>query len=495
MDKKQKQSRAPQAHETLNIDPRVDFASWYTNVCLLADIIDKRYPVKGMYTFKPYGWYMHEAVMRLMEDEWLKLDIEKTQFPMLIPEDFLTKEGDHIKGFEDEVFWVTKGGKDVLETRLALRPTSETCIYHMFSLWIRSFRDLPVKVHQSCSVFRCETKDTKPLIRTREVFWNEAHTAHATAEEALQMLNDVWASYVQVISHDLGVFGLRIRRPEWDKFAGADHTDVMDALMPCGRVLQIVGAHYLGQKFSQVFNVEYQGEDNQPHMPYITCFGVSTRVLASVLGIHGDVKGLVLPPKIARFEVVIVPIIMGKKDPTPVLEAVAEFAQILKAAGIRVTTDCSSKKPGEKFYYWEMKGVPLRMEIGPRDVAAGEARLVRRDTGEKNQIQKETLVETIQQELESMRNRLAESGKSFFTERIVDCNSMEEIKEAIDNKCIARIPFHSMDVDGKEADRTIHEFCGAEVRGYDPTEEVPVDCVCVVTGKPAKYYGYCARSY
>ncbi|KAL0208780.1 hypothetical protein P9112_011367 [Eukaryota sp. TZLM1-RC] len=413
---------------TTPIDPRVDFAQWFTQIPTEADIIDKRYPVKGMYTFKPYGWFMHEQVMNLMEIEWTKLDIEKTQFPLLIPEDFLSKEGDHIKGFEDEVFWVTKGGKDVLETRLALRPTSETCIYHMFSLWIRSFRDLPLKVHQTCSVFRCETKDTKPLIRTREVFWNEAHTAHSTAEEALKMLNDAWNGYNYVINDVLGVSGLRIRRPEWDKFAGAEHTDVMDALMPCGRVLQIVGAHYLGQKFSHVFNVEFYGEDNLPHKPFITCFGVSTRVLASVLGVHGDIKGLVLPPVIARFQVVVVPIIIGKKDPAPVYEAVDYYVQTLKAAGIRVTADTSSKKPGEKYYYWEMKGVPLRIEIGPRDVASNEARLVRRDNGEKNQIKKDELVETIKNEMEQMRLRLAGQGRSFFTERVIDCETMDDLK-------------------------------------------------------------------
>ncbi|KAL0216917.1 hypothetical protein RCL1_007400 [Eukaryota sp. TZLM3-RCL] len=479
---------------SVSIDPRTDFAAWYENICKDADIIDKRYPVKGMYTFKPYGWFMHESIMNLMEAEWTKLDIEKTQFPLLIPEDFLAREGDHIKGFGGEVFWVTKGGHEELETRLALRPTSETCIYHMFSLWLRSFRDLPMKVHQTCSVFRCETKDTRPLIRTREVFWNEAHTAHATAEEAIEMLNRAWDGYNYVITNVLGVSGLRIRRPEWDKFAGAEYTDVMDALLPCGRVLQIVGAHYLGQKFSKVFSVEYTGEDNLPHYPHITCFGVSTRVLAATLAVHGDEKGLVLPPSIARYEVVIVPILMKKKVEV-VLEACEEYLRILKAAGIRAFFDNSPKSPGEKFYYWEMKGVPLRIEIGPRDVQNNEARLVRRDNMEKNQIKKEELVETLRNELELMRIRLEVAGQQFYSERVVTCSSLEEVTKAIGERKIARIPFHSMDVDGREADRAIHEACGAEVRGYSPTEEAPVMLACIITGKEAKYWGYCARSY
>lgn len=216
-----------------------------------------------MPVFKGYGFYMHNAIMGIIEQEWEKQEIEKAQFPLVIPETFLEKEKDHVKGFESECFWVTKGGLNDLEVRLALRPTSETAMYYMFNLWVRSFRDLPLKIHQTCNVFRYETKDTTPLIRVREIFWNEAHTCHETPEQALDNLEQAWSSYMYLIRDCLGVFGLRLRRPIWDKFAGAEHTDVMDSCMPSGKVLQIVGAHYLGQKFAKVFDIKFLNRTNK----------------------------------------------------------------------------------------------------------------------------------------------------------------------------------------------------------------------------------------
>mmetsp|Transcript_13656 Transcript_13656/g.23400 ORF Transcript_13656/g.23400 Transcript_13656/m.23400 type:complete len:549 (+) Transcript_13656:75-1721(+) len=482
-----------------SIDKNADFAAWYEQICIIADIVDKRYPIKGMPVFKPYGFYMHNKIMDILEKEWEKLEIEKAQFPLLIPKNFLEKEEDHVKGFEAECFWVTKGGLNDLEMPLALRPTSETAMYYMFALWVRSFRDLPLKVHQTCDVFRYETKDTRPLIRVREIFWNEGHTCHASSQDALEFLEDVWKAYLLLINGHLGVYGLRIRRPDWDKFAGAEHTDVMDAVMPCGRVLQIIGAHYLGQKFAKVFDIKFLNQSNDFELGYMTCFGVSTRLLASTISIHGDNKGLVLPECIARFQIVIVPIVMGKKataGESPIDKA-KEWKQVLMKAGYRVTLDDSDKKPGEKYYYWEMKGVPLRMEIGPRDVAANQVTIVRRDTGAKITIAGDNVVTELRTHLDSMVADMKVKSEQFFNDHVKDVNSLDELRDVVrNNGGFARFPFHSMGADAKESDKIVHETCGGEVRGFRPEEQPPPDGTkCLISGLPAKYWAYAARSY
>lgn len=289
-------------------------------------------------------------------------------FPTTIPESFLNREADHIKGFAAECFWIDRAGKDKLDEPMALRPTSETVIYYMFNLWVRSFRDLPLKVHQTVTVFRYETKNTKPLIRVREIPWNEAHTCHATKEEALQMMNKYWELCMEIFEKELCFTGKILQRAPWDKFAGAEHTEVLDVIMPCGRVLQTAGIHYLGQKFAKVFDIAFLDQNNQRKLAEMTCCGVSTRVLASALSIHGDDKGLVLPPVIAQYQVICIP--CGGKREGEVIEPLKEIQKRLQKAGIRCFLDDSKQSMGEKLYYWEMKGAPLRLELGPKDLEA-----------------------------------------------------------------------------------------------------------------------------
>ncbi|XP_049849055.1 proline--tRNA ligase 2-like [Schistocerca gregaria] len=481
--------------ETFYIDKDKQFNRWYERVLIEADIMDKRYPIKGMPIFSAYGYHMHNAMMKILEKEWDKLGIDKVQFPILIPELYLKREAQHLAGFSPEVFWVTEGGSKSLEAKSALRPTSETAIYSMFSLWVRSFRDLPLKVHQTCCVYRYETKDTLPLIRAREIYWNEGHTCHATREDALQMLENAWASYLYLLNEHLGVYGKRLRRPEWDKFAGAEHTDVLDCVLPSGKVLQSVGAHYLGQIFAKSFDIHFLTDKNTNEHAYMTCFGVSTRMLASCLATHGDNKGLILPSSIAKYQVVIVPLLYKGKEEMCV-EAGKKWKSTLTAANIPCYLDDSEKNPGEKYYYWEMKGVPIRMEVGPRDVENDQVCLVRRDTSEKHFEPSETVIAKIRSLLSNIDNNLRQKAKTKADSYVVTCKTLEEVIKVIETRGgFARIPYFSFDLDGKEGEKIIQEKTNAEIRGYDPTETIEPGMTCLVTGKPAKHWAYVAKSY
>lgn len=477
-----------------------NFPAWYEAVLVYADIMDKRYDVKGMPVFTPYGYYMHNKIMTLLEEQWEAQGIEKVQFPILVPYSYLEKEKEHIRGFSKEVFWVTRGGEKEFEQPMAMRPTSETAMYTMFSKWVQSIRDLPLKVHQTCCVYRYETKSTLPLIRAREIFWNEAHTCHATPEDALETLEDAWRAYLWLLEDQMGVYGLRLRRPVWDKFAGAEHTDVLDVTLPSGKVLQSVGAHYLGQKFSTSFDIKFLNRSNEQEHAYMTCYGVSTRMLASMLAAHGDEKGLVLPPKICKIQIVIIPIIMKDKE-----EAVVQYCEhwlsTLKAAGFRVYLDDGRNKTNrEKFQYWEVMGVPLRMELGPRDAESNKVCLFKRNSAspkDKKFVDGPEAVDACHVLLEELDAELHRASKAFHEDHIRTCMTMDEVADVIEkNGGFARIPFHTDGPDGKEAEALIHERCGAEIRGFIPTESAPEEgTLCIVTGQAAKVWAYVARSY
>jgi prolyl-tRNA synthetase len=480
---------------TFNIDKQNKFAEWYDRILVEADIMDKRYPIKGMPIFTKYGYHMHCAIMEILEQEWTKQNIDKVQFPVLIPESYLTKEASHLEGFSAEVFWATEGGDKKLEVKCALRPTSETAMYSMFSLWVRSFRDLPLKVHQTCSVYRYETKDTLPLIRAREIHWNEAHTCHATEQDAIDNLEAAWKSYLYLLNDRLGVYGIRLRRPEWDKFAGAVHTDVLDCVLPSGKVLQTVGAHYLGQIFSSSFDIKFLNERNEHEFSYMTCYGVSTRVLACALSSHGDDKGLILPSAIAKWKVVITPLIFKGKG-AAVIEAGKVWKKVLDDAGISVVLDDSDKAPGEKYYFWEMKGVPLRLEIGPKDLEKDQVCLVRRDGAGKTFVASNLAIETIREVLITQDASLNAKSKAYAASKVVTCMTLDEAAHVLkSNGGFVRIPFFSTGLDGGEGEKIIHERCNAEVRGFMPGETIDVGLKCAATGKPAVVWAYCAKSY
>ncbi|MFQ5814910.1 MAG: proline--tRNA ligase [Candidatus Hydrothermarchaeaceae archaeon] len=480
--------------EIFNI-PKEDFSTWYEEVLKRAEVVDKRYPVKGMDVFLSYGLAIHESIIGELERMWDESGHEKVLFPTLIPEDIFKREEEHIKGFSGEVYWVTHGGGRPLDVRLLMRPTSEVPMYVMFKEWIRSHADLPLKIHQTCTVFRYETKATKSLIRVREIPWNEAHSVHATWEEADAHVRDVWRYYTKLVVDYLGINGLLMRRPEWDKFHGADYTTVIDALMPDGRMLQIVGNHHLGEKFARAFDIKYEDENGEKHYVNQVSYGVSTRLTAAMFSIHGDQKGLVIPYPIAPIQAVLVPIVYKGREEA-VMKKCEELLEKLKKAGIRARVDSRDKTPGEKFYYWEMKGVPIRVEVGPRDAERGEITLVRRDTGERKQVKEDSIeeVEALGKEiLKNLRHRSEEDIRS----RIKDADTLEEAAEVVRKRMVVRASFCSRELDGMDCAETVKERCdGAQVRGtLFPEPESADEKICIVCGRPAGEIVYIAKAY
>lgn len=365
-----------------------DFSNWYHRIIEEAELIDMRYPVKGMLIYRRWGLYIIREMQRYLEKELEKAGHEPVLFPVLIPDNVLGKETDHIAGFEEQVFWVTHAGKNPLDRRLALRPTSETPMYESFSLWIRAHSDLPLKVHQSVAVYRYETKHTRPLIRGREFLWNEGHAAHASGAEAEKNVEDIKAIYANLIGDLLCLPHAIDRRPDWDKFPGAVDTFAFDTIMPDGRTLQIATVHNLGQNFSKVFNIQYESAEGKKEYAWQSSYGPSFgRLLAALVSVHGDKKGLVLPPKLAPVQAVVIPVLFKKtEDLNPkIIKYAEEIAEKLLAIGVRTETDFGEQHPGEKYYKWEMKGVPVRIEAGPRDLKARKLVYVRRDTGEKTE--------------------------------------------------------------------------------------------------------------
>ncbi len=405
-----------------------NLSEWYHKVLDEADITDSRYPVKGMLIYKKWGLFVIREMQRYLEKMLEESDHEPTLFPVLIPEDTLGKETEHIAGFEEEVFWITHAGANKLERRLALRPTSETPIYEMFRLWIRSHNDLPLKIHQSCAVYRYETKHTRPLIRGREFLWNEGHSAHVDAKDAKENVEDIKRIYERLIKDLLCLPFVINRRPEWDRFPGADETYAFDTLMPDGKTLQIATVHNLGQNFSKVFDITYEDIEGKHLHVFQTSYGPSFgRLLAAAISIHGDDKGLVLPPEIAPLQIVIIPIVFKKSGSEEVIAYAKKIKEELDSLGIRVKIDEGEDRPGSKFYRWEMKGVPLRMDVGPRDLKEGKITVVRRDTGEKSQIGFDE-IEGIKTIFKDISDNLREKAESRFRSRIFKIENIDDIK-------------------------------------------------------------------
>ncbi|ADC69385.1 prolyl-tRNA synthetase [Methanocaldococcus sp. FS406-22] len=420
----------------------MEFSEWYSDILEKAEIYDVRYPIKGCGVYLPYGFkirrYTFEIIRKLLDES----GHDETLFPMLIPEDLLAKEAEHIKGFEDEVYWVTHGGKTPLDVKLALRPTSETPIYYMMKLWVKVHTDLPIKVYQIVNTFRYETKHTRPLIRLREIMtFKEAHTAHSTKEEAEEQVKQAISIYKKFFD-TLGIPYLISKRPEWDKFPGAEYTMAFDTIFPDGRVMQIATVHNLGQNFSKTFEILFETPTGGKDYAYQTCYGISDRVIASIIAIHGDEKGLILPPIVAPIQIVIVPLIFKGKEEV-VMEKAKELYEKLKGK-YRVYIDDRDIRPGRKFNDWEIKGVPLRIEIGPKDIENKKITLFRRDTMEKFQVDETQLEEVIEKTLnnimENIKNRAWEKFENFIT-TLEDINP-DEIKKILSEKRgVILIPF------------------------------------------------------
>ncbi len=463
-----------------------DFARWYTDIVKKADLIDYS-SVKGCMIIRPYGYAIWENIQRILDSRFKATGHENVAMPMFIPESLLNKEKDHVEGFAPEVAWVTMGGSEVLSERLCVRPTSETLFCEHYANIIRSWRDLPKLYNQWCSVVRWE-KTTRPFLRSREFHWQEGHTMHATAEEAqeetLRML-DIYANFFE---GDLGMPVLRGRKTDKEKFAGAEATYTVEALMHDGKALQGGTTHNFGQGFAKAFNIQYLDKDNQLKYCHQTSWGVSTRIIGGIIMTHGDDSGLVLPPAVAPIQVVIIPVQMHK-------EGVLEAAQALRdrlSKFCRVKLDDSDNSPGWKFSEYEMKGVPLRLEIGPRDIEGGQCVLVRRDNREKTFVRLEDLETAIPETLEKLRAALYEKACQNRQERTWDAPTMEALTEIAATKSGY---IRAMWCGDRACEEKLKEVADVTSRCIPFNGGEPVGNTCVVCGKEAKHLVYWGKAY
>src|SRR3990170_1997578 len=459
------------------------FGKWFRQVLTDAGIIDQRYPIKGMTVWLPYGFKIRGKMLQLLRELHDSTGHQEMLFPLLIPETSLAKEAEHIKSFEGEVFWVTQGGSTPLEAKLALLPTSEAAIGPMLKLWIRSHADLPIRLYQIVNTFRYETKATRPLIRVREIDnFKEAHTAHATENEAEAQVKEGIKIYKKFFD-TLAIPYKITKRPDWDKFPGAEYTISFEQIMPDGRTLQIGTVHNLGQNFAKAFDITYETEKGERQHVWQTCYGISGRPIAGVLSMHGDDNGVVLPPTIAPVQVVIVPIPFKKME-KEINEACQDIASRLKRTNISVEVDLREDlTPGSKYYYWELRGVPIRLEIGPRDLKQGVATVVRRDTLEKQTFKMDTITEDIAKLMNAMTDDLREKAWQWINAHVYRVNQLEKAKKLLRKKAgIVEILWCG----NAECGHKLEEEVNARVLGTPIDLEETIAGNCVVCGKKAK---------
>jgi prolyl-tRNA synthetase len=409
-----------------------DFGRWYIDVVRRAELADYS-PVKGCMVIRPYGYAIWELMQQALDRRFKATGHVNAYFPLFIPESLLMKEVEHVEGFAPQVAWVTQGGTEVLEERLVVRPTSETIIGTMYAKWIQSWRDLPILINQWANVVRWE-KVTRLFLRTTEFLWQEGHTAHETADEAEEETRKMLAVYKEFAETELAMPVLDGRKTESEKFAGAVRTYSIEALMGDGRALQAGTSHNLGQNFARVYDIKFQGRDKSLQYVWGTSWGVTTRLIGAVVMVHGDEGGLILPPKIAPYQVVIVPIPRGNWRET-VLPKAQAIRDELVARGVRVMLDDrDSQTPGWKFNEWEMRGVPLRLEIGPKDIEKSQVVLARRDTREKSFTPMEGLTPHVEQLLATIQQALLDRAITFRTEHTSETSSYDEFKQIMDGR-------------------------------------------------------------
>ncbi|MGH9202884.1 MAG: proline--tRNA ligase, partial [Vicinamibacterales bacterium] len=410
----------------------VDFSRWYLDVVRKAELADYS-PVKGCMVIRPYGYAVWEHLQRELDTRIKAAGHVNAYFPLFIPESLLMKEAEHVEGFAPQVAWVTKGGTEELEERLVVRPTSETIIGEMYQKWIQSWRDLPMLINQWCNVVRWE-KVTRPFLRTTEFLWQEGHTAHETAEEAQEETMKILALYKDVCENVLAVPVIDGRKSESEKFAGASRTYSIEALMGDGRALQAGTSHNLGQNFAKAFEIQFQGRDKTLQHAWTTSWGVTTRLIGAVIMTHGDDSGLILPPKVAPWQVVIVPIPRGNWKET-VLPKCVEIRDQLTSAGIRVKLDGDdSQTPGWKFAEYEMRGVPLRLEIGSKDIDKSAVFAARRDTRAKASLPMDGLAQTIHRLLDEIQRALLDRARQFRDDHTSSADTYEAFKESMEGR-------------------------------------------------------------
>jgi prolyl-tRNA synthetase len=475
----------------ITIKKSEDFSEWYTQVVLKSKMADYA-PIKGCIIFRENSYAIWEKIQDYFNEKIKKSGHKNAYFPIFIPERFLKREAEHFEGFVPECAWVTVGGDTELKERLAIRPTSETIIYTMYKKWIKSRRDLPLLLNQWCNIVRWETKATKPFLRTREFLWQEGHTAHESKDEAEKEVMDILMIYKDLIENLLAIPVLVGVKSESEKFAGALYTTALEALMPDGKALQMGTSHNLGQNFSKAFRIKFFGDDEKEHYVWTTSWGISTRLIGALVMAHGDDKGLVLPPRTAPYQIVIVPIFYKEVETNSILNKAHEVLKRLEENGVTAILDNRAEyTPGWKFNDWELKGVPIRIEIGPRDLERKQVIAARRDTGEKTSVKDEELIDAVDKILKDIQTNLFNNAKKFLTEHTSTVKTYGEFKETLRKKgglikacwCLSG-----------ECEKRIKEETGATIRVI-PFEKEKLFSNCVYCGNEAKEVVFFAKAY
>ncbi len=462
-----------------------DFAKWYTDIVKKAELMDYT-SVRGCMVIEPYGWAIWENIQHILDTTFKELGHENVSMPMFIPESLLNKEKDHVQGFAPEVAWVTMGGNEKLQERMCVRPTSETLFCDHYAKVIQSWRDLPKLYNQWCSVVRWE-KTTRPFLRSVEFHWQEGHTMHETPEEAKAETEQMLKVYADFCENDLAMPVIKGRKTDKEKFAGAEATYTIEAMMHDGKALQSGTSHYFGDGFAKAFDVTFQGRDNSSCHPFQTSWGMSTRIIGGIIMTHGDNNGLVLPPAIAPIQVIILPIAQHKPG---VLDKAHELRERLKK-NFRVKIDESEQSPGWKFAQYEMKGVPLRLEIGPKDMEKNQCVLVRRNDREKTFVDLDNLEAAITEQLEAVRQGIYDKALARRESMTYSATSMDELKDIADSK-----PgfIKAMWCGDEACEEKLKEVAGVSSRCM-PFEQEHISDTCVCCGKPAKSMVYWGKAY
>ena len=464
-------------------DIEKDFPQWYTDVVLKTKLVDYG-PVKGTMVIRPYGYAVWENIQTELDKRFKATGHQNAYFPLLIPMSYFTKEAEHVEGFAPEVAVVTHAGGEELAEPLAIRPTSETIFGSMYSKWLQSYRDLPILINQWANVMRWE-KTTRPFLRTSEFLWQEGHTAHATEDEAMEETMKMLGVYKEFAENVLAIPVICGKKTEKEKFAGAVATFGMEAMMKDGKSLQAGTSHYLGQNFAKSFDIKFLDRDGAQKYAYTSSWGVSTRLIGALIMAHGDQRGLILPPKVAPTQVVIVPIAAKKGG---VLEKCAEIKTALESAGVRVVLDDGDNSPGWKFNEWEMKGVPLRIELGPRDIEEGMALIFRRDTLAKDAYALDNITETVLKLLDTVQKDMLEAARVRRDSRIVYANDMAGILSGVDGGNFVKAGWCGE----RACEDEVKAQTAATARVYAEGETAKT---CAVCGKKAKHMIIFARAY
>ena len=467
-----------------------DFSEWYTQTVIKSELVDYA-PVKGLIVLRPDGYSIWESLKSSLDKKFAATGHRNGFLPTLIPESLLTKEKDHFAGFNPEVFWVTKSGEGELGDRLALRPTSETLAYTLFAKWIRSWRDLPLKINFWNTALRAEIKATKPFLRTSEFLWQEGHTVHVNSEEAEKEVADILELYKKTVEEELAIPVITGKKSEKEKFVGAVYTYTMESLMPDGKALQMGTSHFLGQNFSKPFELKYADKENVESYAWQTSWGVSWRLIGGMIMVHGDDKGLVLPPKVAPIQVIIIPIYYSDEDKEKIGKVSKEIEEKLKDVEIRVQVDNREQlTPGFKFNEWEMKGIPLRIEIGPKDLEKNQVTFARRHNRQKDDQKITGLVERVVSELDKIHNDMFSDAKKILEDRTSEVDTYDDFKAELEKGRLIKAPI----CNNPKCEEEIKEETSADVRVIT-SDAKDTDSKCIKCSNQSSIRPLFARGY